>query len=266
VRLGLTLRPHDTLTEAIDSAVAAKNAGFQRIYVTERHFDSTDGFANPFAVAAAISGRVRDVWIGVIPAIGMEHPLRLVEQANMLDLLTRGRSIMVLSEAFEPHQYAAFGIPVPRNGLFDDLVQRLEDAWSWDYQEDGPALEFTSGAYAAKMAGRIMPGASPLRALETATATGVHNAARRGWSVQLRVKDLEQARELVETYREVLASSGHTPRTVEDALDHLAVVHDVALGPLDTELLRDLEGLGVAEVRVKAADGVPLQTLFGAVR
>jgi alkanesulfonate monooxygenase SsuD/methylene tetrahydromethanopterin reductase-like flavin-dependent oxidoreductase (luciferase family) len=266
VRLGITLRPSGGLTEAIDSAVAAENAGFQSVYVAERHFDSANGFANAFAVAAAISGRVRQTWIGVIPAIGMDHPLRLVEQANMLDLLTRGRSIMVLSEAFEPRQYAAFGVPVPRNGLFDDLVQRLEDAWSWDYQEDGPALEFTSGAYAAKMAGRVMPAASPRRAIETSTAMGVQNAAQKGWSVQLRVDDLEQVRDLVETYREVLASSGHTARTVEDTLDHLAVVHDVALGPVDTDLIRDLEGCGVAEVRLEAARGVPPQALFEAVR
>jgi len=133
VRLGITLRPDGGLTNVIDAAHAAEDAGFQSVYVAEGHFGSADGFANPFAVAAAISSRVRAAWVGVIPAIGLDHPLRLVEHANMLDLLTRGRSLMVLSDAFEPRQYAAFGLPVPRNGLFDDLLQRLDDAWSWDY-------------------------------------------------------------------------------------------------------------------------------------
>jgi len=265
VRLGITLRAHEGLTQAIDGARAAEDAGFQSVYVPERHFDAADGFANAFAVAAAISGRLREAWVGVIPAIGLEHPLRLVEQANMLDLLTRGRSLMVLSDAFEPRQYAAFGVPVPRNGLFDDLVQRLDDAWSWDYQEDGPALEFTSGAYAAKLAGRIMPEASPRRALETTAATGVRDAARRGWAVHVRATTLQSAHDLVDTYRRALASSGHTAHGVEDALNHLAVVYDMALGPLDTDFLRDLEGCGVAEVRLEATRGVPLRELVAAV-
>jgi alkanesulfonate monooxygenase SsuD/methylene tetrahydromethanopterin reductase-like flavin-dependent oxidoreductase (luciferase family) len=246
MRLGITLRPSGGLTQAIDHAVAAEEAGFQSVYVAERHFDSADGFANPFAVAAAISGRVQRAWLGVIPSIGMEHPLRLVEQANMLDLLTRGRSLLVLSDTLEPRQYMAFGLPVPRNGLYDDLVQRLDDAWSWDYQEDGPALEFTSGAYAAKLAGRIMPAASPHRALETNVDLGAHDAARRGWPVQLRVNSVEDARRLVETYRQALASSGHTARTVEDCLNGLVVV----IGERVAYNRGELEALGLAELRL----------------
>jgi alkanesulfonate monooxygenase SsuD/methylene tetrahydromethanopterin reductase-like flavin-dependent oxidoreductase (luciferase family) len=251
MRHGLMLRTQRGPAEAIDVALAAEEAGFETLYVGERHFNARDGFANAFAVAAAISGRLRRTWIGVAPALGMEHPLRLVEQANALDLLTRGKSVLVLSDRLEPDQYRAFGLPVPRNGLFEELLQRLEDASAWDYQEDGPPLEFQSGPYAAKMAGRIMPAGSRWKrfALETDSNLGVRDAARRGWAVHLRITDLECTRQLIGTYREVLTSSGHSERTVESCLDGLAVVVSEQVA----QLRGDLETLGVAEVRFDLA-------------
>ena len=244
--LGLTLRARAGPAEAVDVALAAEAAGFDRLYVGERHFDTGDGFANAFAVAAAISGRLRRASIGVAPAIGMEHPLRLVEQANMLSILTRGRSTIVLSDALEPRQYASFGMPVPRNGLFEDLLQHLEEAWSWDFQEDGPALEFHSGAYAAKMAGRIMPAACPRLALETDSDVGVRDAARRGWAIHLRADTLERARAMIATYRAALAAAGHSTHMFEDGLNGVTVVLD------DPSLasVAEVEALGAAEVRV----------------
>jgi hypothetical protein len=156
-----------------------------------------------------------------------------------------GRSLIVLSEVLEPRQYASFGLPVPRNGLFEDLLQHMDTAWSWDYQEDGPPLEFRSGAYAAKMAGRMMPAACPRRAIETDGEVGVRVAARRGWAIQLRITDLEHARRLIDTYRGVLTSVHHPARVVEECLDGIALVRDDSNG----DLLRDLDGIGVAEVR-----------------
>jgi alkanesulfonate monooxygenase SsuD/methylene tetrahydromethanopterin reductase-like flavin-dependent oxidoreductase (luciferase family) len=239
------LRARGDPAEAINLALAARDAGFHGVYVTERHLDSGDGFANAFAVAAAISGRLERTVIGVVPSLGMEHPLRVVEQANMLNILTRGRSIVVLSDRLEPRQYAAFGLPVPRNGLLEDLVQHLEDAWSWDYQDDGPPLEFHNGPYAAKMAGRIMPASRPRLALETESEHGVRDAARRGWAIQLRVNHLEKTRKLIDTYRDVLSSTGHSFRIVQDCLDGVAVI----VGERFEGSIAELERIGAAEVR-----------------
>jgi alkanesulfonate monooxygenase SsuD/methylene tetrahydromethanopterin reductase-like flavin-dependent oxidoreductase (luciferase family) len=258
MRRGLMLRGLREPAEAVDVALAAAEAGFETLYVGERHLDATDGFANAFAVAAALSGRLRRMRIGVAPAIGMEHPLRVVEQANMLDILTRGRSLLVVSDRLEPRQYAAFGLPVPRNGLLEDLLQHLEDAWSWEYQEDGPPLEFHSGPYAAKMAGRIMPAGRPGVALETDSERGVRDAARRGWAVQLRLTNFGQARGLIDAYRQTLTSAGHGARVVENGRDGLTVVVADRTGVS----MDELESLGGAEVRFD----VPLAEAIRMVR
>src|ERR1051326_7867699 len=100
MRLGLTLYASSSaLHDAIAMAAAAEHAGFQTVYLTERHFDRPRGFANPFAAAAAISACVQDAWVAVRPEVGIHHPLRLVEQSNLLDVLTHGRSLIVLQDA-----------------------------------------------------------------------------------------------------------------------------------------------------------------------
>jgi alkanesulfonate monooxygenase SsuD/methylene tetrahydromethanopterin reductase-like flavin-dependent oxidoreductase (luciferase family) len=256
MRRGLMLRAHKAAPgEAIELASMAENAGFHTVYVTESHLDSADGFANAFAVAAAMSGRLRSASIGVLPAIGMEHPLRVVEQANLLNVLTRGTSFVVLSDRLEPRQYAAFGLPVPRNGLLEELVQHMEDAWAWDFHEDGPPLEFHSGAYASTMAGRIMPAARPRVAFETDSEAGVRDAARRGWAIHLRITDLEHTHTLIDSYREVLTSAGHTTHVVQDCLDRVTVV----VGDQFVDSVSELETLGAAEVRFDVAPEAALR-------
>src|SRR5579859_3481009 len=123
MRVGLTLRnASGDLGEAVQRAVAAERVGVDTVYVVERHFDPEHGYANAFAVAAALSGRLQRTWIGVEPAIGLDHPLRIVEQSNMLDVLTHGRCMIVMADAAHAEQYDAFGVPAPHNGLLDDLL------------------------------------------------------------------------------------------------------------------------------------------------
>src|SRR5690348_14938849 len=126
MRLGLTLQSGSgNLAEAIQTAVAAEREGVDTMYVVERHFEPEHGYANAFAVAAALSGRLQRAWIGVLPALGLEHPLRVVEQGNLLDLLMRGRCLIVIADATHRPQYDAFGLPAPHNDLVEDLLHRM---------------------------------------------------------------------------------------------------------------------------------------------
>jgi alkanesulfonate monooxygenase SsuD/methylene tetrahydromethanopterin reductase-like flavin-dependent oxidoreductase (luciferase family) len=252
MRVGLTLaNGSGSVRHALQEAVLAERAGVETIYVLERHFDPDAGYANAFAVAAALSGRLEHAWIAVQPAIGLEHPLRIVEQSNMLDTLTRGRCTVVISDDVDAQQYEAFGLPVPHNGLFGDLVLHMEQAWAWQFQEDGPPLEFSSGAFEARMAGRIMPSAyrspRPLLAREARTAEEVSEAARYGWTLQLR--NAHQPRDLVALYLQELSSSGLPRSTVETLRERITMYVE---GTPEPAQIREMAACGVAEIRVSA--------------
>jgi len=253
MRVGLTLASGSGgVREAVQEAELAERAGVDTIYVVERHFDPGVGYANAFAVAAALSGRLQRAWVAVQPAIGLEHPLRIVEQSNMLDVLMRGRCMIVSADAVDAQQYEGFGLPVPHNGLFEDLVQHMEHAWTWHFQEDGPPLEFSSGAFAARMAGRIMPSAHrkprPLLAREARSPEEVREAARHGWALQLRSGD--HAQELLALYLEELSSNDLPQSTVEELRERITVCVQGAPEPAP---FRQLAACGVAALRVDAA-------------
>lgn len=262
MRLGLTLTPTARgLRHTLDLAAAAERAGFESIYLTERHFAAIGGFANPFAVASAVASRLQHAWLGVRPALGLEHPLRVVEQSNLLDVLTGGRSVVVLGDELDPNQYSAFGLSTPRDGLVD----RMLDAWSFHFDEDAPPLEFSSGPFSARMAGRLMPAPCrtphPLLARETDSPQVVIDAARRGWSVQLRGP---RPRTLAEAYRNELIRHAHPNSTLDECLRWLVVVLPVA--SVDVQpVLNGWEELGVAEVRLDPLPGVQLDQLINQV-
>jgi alkanesulfonate monooxygenase SsuD/methylene tetrahydromethanopterin reductase-like flavin-dependent oxidoreductase (luciferase family) len=230
--------------------------------VQERHFDAATGFANAFAIAAALSSHLSDAYLAVQPAVGLDHPLRVVEQANMLDLLTRGRCLLVLSDDADAEQYAAFGLPTPRNGLLEDLVERITDGWMWQYREDGPPLSFQSGPYSAQMAGRVMPTAfrqpHPLVARETSTDGTAADAARRGWPLLLRDVDAEDAESLFSSYRTALASAGHSRSIIDACLRRTVVRTPVTQSSDIAALAREYEIAGAAELRLDLAPDISL--------
>jgi alkanesulfonate monooxygenase SsuD/methylene tetrahydromethanopterin reductase-like flavin-dependent oxidoreductase (luciferase family) len=278
MRLGLSLAPGlngastRTLDDTIQMAVAAEQAGIDTVYLSERHLDADAGYANVFAVAAAISAQVPHAWIGIRPMLGLDHPLRVVEQTNMLDVLTGGRCLIVLSDELDPKQYAAFGVSTPENGQLEDLVDRMTDAWSWQYQEDGPPLEFEAGAYSARMAGRVMPAPHrhphPLLARETDSPDAVVDAACRGWAVQLLTADLEHVPVLISQYRGTLISAGHPESTLEECLRWLTVVVQMTSGAASdvSALLRELGNRGAAQVRLDLAPDVSFDDVLPALR
>ena len=268
MRLGLTLpSPVAGASHARDMlelASRAEHAGFDALYFNEHHFDASLGVANPFALASAVSGAVKTAWLGVRVLGPLHHPLRLIEQTNLLDLLTRGRSLLIVADAGSAEQYASFGVPEPANGQLHDLVDAIDYAWNWQYAEDGPPMQLSSGRYSAQMAGRIMPAPfrtpHPLVAREASTDEAVLDAARRGWAVHLRCESLDRTRELADQYRRALAAANHPAATAQLCIDRLAAA--LELRPATTQAeIEALEAAGVAEVRLDPGSGMRFEDI-----
>lgn len=275
MRLGLTLPPHASgprpaaasdIERAVELATAADQAGFSTLYVEESHLAHGDGFANPFAVAAAASARVQSAWLAVRPLLGLHHPLRLVEQANLLDVLTRGRYLTVLADDEADEEYARFGTAAPCDGQLDELIDTAAQAWAYEWVDDGPPLEFSTSLYSSRMAGRLMPttynGQPPLVARAASTEASVAAAARRGWPVHLGPVGLEQTRALAASYRQAVTTAGHHEATTRRCLDWL--VGSVVVDTLDAvaQQVEAFDATGVAELRLHLSPGVRVEDLL----
>lgn len=113
-----------------DAATFAENVGFDSVWVTERYF-AEDGYCpSAFLAAANLAAKTDAIRIGVMPILGLSHPLYFAEDAAVLDNLSAGRAIIVPINAVD-HEMAAFGVSKAEyEERFRESLAVLFEAWS----------------------------------------------------------------------------------------------------------------------------------------
>ncbi|KAF1012002.1 MAG: Alkanal monooxygenase alpha chain [Pseudomonas fluorescens] len=89
----------------------AEELGFDSGWVAQHHFASEQGrLPSPLVLLAAIAQRTRRISLGTgIIVLPQEVPLRLAQDAAVLDLLSNGRLELGLGAGFDPETFTAFG-------------------------------------------------------------------------------------------------------------------------------------------------------------
>jgi probable F420-dependent oxidoreductase len=129
--------------DAITLAEAAEDAGFDAFWVSEHHGFADSYLPSPLTLLAAVAVRTRRIRLatGVVVA-PFAHPLRLAEDAAVVDHLSDGRLILGLGLGYAEHEYRAFGVPKGSRGVrLADLVAFLRTAWrGTEFDWDGPCF------------------------------------------------------------------------------------------------------------------------------
>ncbi len=158
---------------ALDMAAWADRLGFAFVTLSEHH-GSPDGYLpSPLTMAAAIAARTERISIQVAAMVAAFHePLRLAEDAAVVDLLSRGRLELVIANGYVAEEFAMFGVPVAeRAARTTEMVAVLRAAWAGEpftyrgrqvrvtpkpYRERGPKLALGgSSEAAARRAARL---------------------------------------------------------------------------------------------------------------
>jgi alkanesulfonate monooxygenase SsuD/methylene tetrahydromethanopterin reductase-like flavin-dependent oxidoreductase (luciferase family) len=95
---------------AFEEAELAEELGFDMVTVSEHHYWPIIVTPNAAVLAAALSQRLKRVRIGWMgPLVSMNNPVRIAEEAMMLDQLSGGR-LTVLFLRGTPNEFLAYGI------------------------------------------------------------------------------------------------------------------------------------------------------------
>src|SRR3954452_19063838 len=102
---------------ALDMAAWAETRGCLSAVLCEHH-TSEDGYLpSPMILASAMAARTTTLPITIaVVLLPLYDPIRLAEEMAVLDVLSRGRTMVVAALGYRPSEYEMFGVEFARRG------------------------------------------------------------------------------------------------------------------------------------------------------
>ncbi|MDQ1593921.1 MAG: hypothetical protein QOH40_477, partial [Arthrobacter pascens] len=124
--------PAERYRLALEQIVRAEELGFDAAWVAQHHFNEAEGgLPSPLVFLAHVAARTSRIRLGTgIITLPLEDPLRVAEDAAVLDLLAGGRLEVGVGTGGTPSAFTAFGrVSDERRELFADNLQLITEAW-----------------------------------------------------------------------------------------------------------------------------------------
>jgi alkanesulfonate monooxygenase SsuD/methylene tetrahydromethanopterin reductase-like flavin-dependent oxidoreductase (luciferase family) len=103
--------PQQLYRDYVELFVAAEELGFDSGWVAQHHFDASAGrLPSPFTFLAAVAERTHRIHLGTaVVTLPLEDPIRVAEDAAVLDALSGSRVELGVGSGTDPAVFAAFG-------------------------------------------------------------------------------------------------------------------------------------------------------------
>ena len=176
--------PADRYAAALDMAAWADRIGFVSLTLSEHH-GAADGYLpSPLPVAAAMAARTQRISIQIAAMVAAFHdPIRLAEDAAVVDLLSRGRLELVIANGYVAEEFEMFGVPMTdRVARTREVIETLRQAWTGEpFEHRGRIVRVTPRPH--------RPG-GPKLALGGSSDAAARRAARLGVSFRPSTNDV----------------------------------------------------------------------------
>ncbi|MGI9535332.1 MAG: LLM class flavin-dependent oxidoreductase [Thermodesulfobacteriota bacterium] len=122
----------DLYSEMLTEIETADQMGFDSAWLTEHHF-LDDGYCPSILLtAAAIAARTKNIRIGTgVLLIPLHDPIRVAEDAAVVDLISNGRLILGLGLGYRGEEFDGFGRQLKeRKGRIEESLEIFSNAWT----------------------------------------------------------------------------------------------------------------------------------------
>lgn len=189
----------------------AEEAGFDAVFLPEFHQAIGGAFVSPLLLGAGLlQGTTRIRFGPAVLATPLHHPVRLAEDAIMLDWITRGRLVLGLGIAHQVPDFKAYGVNRDdREEIFEEICDLLDLCFS------GEAYSYAGKHFQSE--GHITPkpytDPRPEIWVGAHSKSGLERAGRRGdlWLADPQ-RDVQTIAKLAVDYRRHAEENGKTPR------------------------------------------------------
>lgn len=110
--------PAERYRLATEQIVHAEKLGFDAAWVAQHHFNRDEGgLPSPLVFLTHVAARTKSIRLGTgIITLPLELPLRVAEDAVVLDLLSNGRVEIGIGSGGTPESFTAFGLDSAQRG------------------------------------------------------------------------------------------------------------------------------------------------------
>jgi alkanesulfonate monooxygenase SsuD/methylene tetrahydromethanopterin reductase-like flavin-dependent oxidoreductase (luciferase family) len=233
----------DYWQEALRLVALVDRYGYHHVRTVEHYFLPYGGYSpNPvvfLAAAAQVTRHARLVTGAVLPAFN--NPLKLAGELAMLDALCDGRLDIGFARAFLPHEFEHFGVKLDESrARFDEGVAQVRLL----LEEENVSSEgrFHSFRNVTSLPRPTQLPRPPFYVAALGTRESFERAGANGYGIMAIPMAGGAMKELIDTYREARAASGHEgPGTVMLAFHMLchenqAEAEHRAAGPINRYL------------------------------
>jgi alkanesulfonate monooxygenase SsuD/methylene tetrahydromethanopterin reductase-like flavin-dependent oxidoreductase (luciferase family) len=156
---------------AVEQCAWADERGFVSVTLSEHH-GSPDGYLpSPLVMAGAMAARTQNLRL-VIGAliVPLHDPVRIAEDMAVVDVLSNGRLIPVVSGGYVESEFRTFGRSLSeRAGIMESIVPFLRRAWTGEpFEHEGRTVRVTPRPVQQPCPPILMGGASPAAARRAA--------------------------------------------------------------------------------------------------
>jgi probable F420-dependent oxidoreductase len=137
--------------EALDEVVTAEELGFDSVWMEEHHSVTNHYWPSPLPVLAGFATRTSRMLLGTdILVAPFYHPVRLAEDAALLDVMSGGRFVLGIAIGYKPDEFALYGTELEKRGArFEEQLRIMRALWTTD------RVDFAGRYY--KVEGRLEP-------------------------------------------------------------------------------------------------------------
>jgi alkanesulfonate monooxygenase SsuD/methylene tetrahydromethanopterin reductase-like flavin-dependent oxidoreductase (luciferase family) len=108
-RRGATVK--DVLRDLVSTAVLAEKAGYDVVWLAEHHGTDWNLCTDPLTVLAHLAALTNRIRLGAaVVNLSLHHPVRIAEQAALVNVLSGGRLELGIGRGFAPGDYERFGL------------------------------------------------------------------------------------------------------------------------------------------------------------
>ncbi len=119
-------------TEALEEVTKAEELGFDSVWMEEHHSVTNHYWPSPLVVLAGFATRTSRLTLGTdILVAAFHNPVRLAEDAAVLDVMSGGRFTLGIAIGYKPDEFSLYGVELEKRGArFEEQLAIIKGLWT----------------------------------------------------------------------------------------------------------------------------------------